>query len=61
MKVFFYEVIKTCKRTIFQTLLIITGFIFFSITNTGFSMPIRYEGHGCPVMELDTSIQKNLI
>ena len=24
-------------------------------------MPIRYEGHGGPVMGLDTSIQKNLI
>ena len=61
MKVFFYEVIKTCKRTIFQTLLIISGFISLSITTTGFSMPIRYEGHGGPVMGLDTSIQKNLM
>ena len=61
MKVFFYEVIKTCKRTIFQILLIISGFISLSITTTGFSMPIRYEGHGGPVMGLDTSIQKNLM
>ena len=61
MKVFFYEVIETCKRTIFQTLLIISGFISLSISTTGFSMPIRYEGHGGPVMGLDTSIQKNLM
>ena len=63
MNVLVFEELLIYKKTLFKTLLCLILVVFFLFTFMSYvlSKPLKYEGHGGPVMGLATSVEKNLL
>ena len=63
MNVLVFEELLIYKKTLFKTLLclILVVFFLFTFMSYVFAKPLKYEGHGGPVMGLATSVEKNLL
>ena len=63
MNVLVFEELLIYKKTLFKTFLclILVVFFLFTFMSYVFAKPLKYEGHGGPVMGLATSVEKNLL
>ena len=63
MHVLLFEELLIYKKTLFKIFFILIAVVFFLFTLMSYvlSNPLKYEGHGGPVMGLATSVEKNLL